>query len=1587
MGSDTVDYSANTSAGVTVDLVGGTASSTESGDDTLVSIENIVGTQFADILIGDGGNNTITGLDGNDTLTGNAGNDTYVFTDGWSSDTITDSAGFDSLDLTGVTSDLTFAIGLSDLYVFDADNEIIDAAFAIENLYSGSGDDLFVFADGAQIDGRVDGGAGTDTLDYRAASDSIAVTLEDLGSQDGYAGADAMVPSGFDNINILLGSAYDNTLTGLSHDSHWTVAGVTNFYQADDSLEILTFSGFDWLIGSNGDDVFTIQSGSQSVLIWAGDGDDTLVMEAGAELDGFFDGQAGLDTLDYSGFDQARSFSLLPALGETDGFDIRVDSITADALNMEQILGTALNDELIGRDALATLNIYNGLDNYVDETSGRVLYFDAIEDLYGGSQVDTFNMYSDHSGNLHGMGGDDVFTFSFTAQLNGYLDGGAGSNSLDYSDYDSARSFDLTGFGSQSGYDGTEASISLEFRNISSITGHSSAGHDSLQGLDADGVWMVDGVGSGNYLPQGALSALAIALIEDLIGEDGLDTFSFIEGGQLNGDISGGAGANVLDYSGMTSAINVILTGYDALAGFNGTESNILGGSFSGIHELLGGSGSDSLYTLDADSSFHIDQANGGSYHVGEAVLLFSDMDNLIAGSGADGFYMEGSGSVGGILDGGAGSDWLDYTSYDSSVTVNLTSGLASGTGSLAHIENLAGSAFDDSLTGDGADNRIEGNNGNDILNGMGGDDTLVGGLGDDRYVFNDNWGVDLVMENSGAGSDTISLENVTSGSTFRFDLSGGLTIATILNGANQVLQDLYQVENFTGGSGDDTFTFGKGTVLSGLIDGHLGSDTLNYAERKVAVKVTLTGIGTLDGFKGTETSLGSFDNINAIVGGFVADTLTGHNADTLFHIEDGNLFLQDVASGRVLAFSSFETLSGGSADDTFAMIGSVVFNGKLIGGAGSDTIDYSVYTTSITVNLASGSATGVTGGISSIENLIGSPVGNVIYGDDNDNILIGTSGNDTIYGKGGNDTLIGLGGNDILDGGTGIDTVDYHLNTDGVTVTLTSTGGTAVSGSGGTDTLVSIENVIGSAFDDVITGNAGDNRIEGGAGSDTLNGGTGNDTYAFADGWGTDTVTDLSGVDSYDFSAATNALTFTVSGSQISVSAAGGSLTTLSGSIERFIGGTNDDIFILKKDASFALSVDGQDGDNHFDLSDFNFAVEIDLLSTGSLSGFNGIVIGSWNIAFANISRITAGSTLSDTLTGLDADATWQLDDSSILYSALGRGLTFSGVENLLGGDGDDTFAFVNHGTLAGSLDGGAGTNSLDYSGYSATVSVNLSDSSATAIGGTFANINTFSGSAASDTLSTPNSASTITIDGANSGTVNAIYEFSSFENLLAGSGDDSIAFVGDGSLSGGLQGGAGTDTLDFSAYGRGVTVNLNTNSADVLGGSLGGIENLIGSAYADDLTGSSVANRIEGGAGDDSLSGLGGDDSYIFRDGSGMDVVFEDIGGGSDTLIFISDTRGVEFHFYADRVEISGGTDKVTHTGSNVEIFTGTQLDDRFVLEAGAAMGSTKLDGGLGDDSLDYSAYGSARQVTLSGFGQPGWLCGQRSGRGQLR
>ena len=108
--------------------------------------------------------------------------------------------------------------------------------------------------------------------------------------------------------------------------------------------------------------------------------------------------------------------------------------------------------------------------------------------------------------------------------------------------------------------------------------------------------------------------------------------------------------------------------------------------------------------------------------------------------------------------------------------------------------------------------------------------------------------------------------------------------------------------------------------------------------------------------------------------------------------------------------------------------------------------------------------------------------------------VLEGGEGADTLNGFAGNDRLEGGVGNDLLDGGTGQDTAIYWRESAGHTVSLV-TGKAGVTGQTPSDTLVSIENVIGTSFNDVLTGNNAANTLEGGSGADRLNGGGGADT------------------------------------------------------------------------------------------------------------------------------------------------------------------------------------------------------------------------------------------------------------------------------------------------------------------------------------------------------------------------------------------------------------------------------------------------------------------------------------------------------------
>ena len=156
------------------------------------------------------------------------------------------------------------------------------------------------------------------------------------------------------------------------------------------------------------------------------------------------------------------------------------------------------------------------------------------------------------------------------------------------------------------------------------------------------------------------------------------------------------------------------------------------------------------------------------------------------------------------------------------------------------------------------------------------------------------------------------------------------------------------------------------------------------------------------------------------------------------------------------------------------------------------------------------------------VENLIGSAYRDLLYGNAGANSLAGGDGNDLLQGYAGNDTLQGGNGDDTLDGGAGTDTVDGGAGLDtasyaGATGTMNVNlgSGRAYGSEAGPvgESLVDIENLIGSSYNDVLSGSTGANNLAGGGGNDGLYGNGGNDTISGEDG--NDTLDGGAGIDS----------------------------------------------------------------------------------------------------------------------------------------------------------------------------------------------------------------------------------------------------------------------------------------------------------------------------------------------------------------------------------------------------------------------------------------------------------------------------------------
>jgi serralysin len=361
----------------------------------------------------------------------------------------------------------------------------------------------------------------------------------------------------------------------------------------------------------------------------------------------------------------------------------------------------------------------------------------------------------------------------------------------------------------------------------------------------------------------------------------------------------------------------------------------------------------------------------------------------------------------------------------------------------------------------------------------------LYGNLGTTRTgntTYGDNANSGDLMQQISSMNSYITYTIVDDGGNDTFDFSSSSANQTIdlreeaissVRGytGNLIISRGTVVEHAIGGSGNDVITgnsaanFLTGGLGSDVLAGGSGSDWAYYNTSNAAVQINL---GDNDLESGGHAQADTISDIENILGSVYADLIQGDGGKNYLR---GNL-----GDDRLNGGGGNDYLRGDEGAD------------ELDGGSGFDLVYYHTSNYAVRINLSDGSAE--RGGhaegdtLANIERIIGSVYGDVIFGDSNANVLNGNNGNDILAGN---------AGQDRIDGGDGTDWAYYRDSNIGVKINLgdnaSETGGHATG-----DTLVSIERVLGSSYNDLIRGDGGNNYLVGGDGADLLYGGSGND-------------------------------------------------------------------------------------------------------------------------------------------------------------------------------------------------------------------------------------------------------------------------------------------------------------------------------------------------------------------------------------------------------------------------------------------------------------------------------------------------------------
>ena len=1155
---DTVDFS-NATSGVTANLAPAQQDFTASGLGltTILNVENLTGSNFDDVLVGDVNRNTLDGGAGNDTLIATAGNDTLT---GGANGAFGDTADFSGAIGTGVTVDLN-AQGAPQAVGGGFGNVTLDG---IENVVgSGFTDTLIGDAGNNRLSGGGDndiltGGLGDDIIDGGTGIDTAVYSSQPGGANIGWNGSSFTVtgPDGTDELNNV------EVVDDVGGGAKILLVGAGGYATINDAIT-----------AANAGDTIVIAPGTYNENVLVNKSVTLLGAGPGVVIQGTFEADNGI-VGDVSTFlSTAVAYTGVAGIG----IDVSADNVTLSNITVDgfrtgvstsgasvsglTLDGMTMQDSVFGfgkpdGTTLTGLSITDStfLDSYI----GVYLYND--DPLLAGAS-DAINTTITGS------------TFQDLTQKGIYAETAQGTTLFDNLIMDNVGQYGGGPAFGAAGANGSGIDINLKFNTYT--------GDLTISNFDFDDVG--SSTGRPDLYPNGHQNAAAIAIKgrddpgHALYGANPADVSGLnvnIANGSIDGTSTGirageaGKANPSLNVSGPSITIDgVEITNnlsnplHDQIDNRTGSLMTVQGTGGADVYhsaqtvtssgpisffgqggndDFLGGRGNDT-FNGGADD----DMLDGGSAGVDTAIFSTQLTPNDIVwnGTGYTVFGPDGVDTLNNI-------DVIDDIGGGSKI-------LLVGAGGYATINDAiaAANAGDTILVAPGTYNENVLLNKSVTLMGAAPGVIIQGTFETDNGIVGDvNTFLSTAVAYTGAAGTgiTVSADGVT---ISNITVDGFLNAISANNAGGAVsgltLNDVTMQDSVFGFIKQDTTTLNGMTMNGGLIqDSYIGvyfyNDNPTDAD---AIDTTIDGTTFQDiTQKGiyVETLQGNtlFDNlimnnVGQYGGGPAFGAAGAHGAgidlNLKFHDYDGSVTI-----------SNFDLLNVGSSTGRPDLYPNGHPNAAAIAVKGRDDPGHALYganpadVSDLDVTIVNGSIDGTSTGIRAgeaskanpalnvsgpavtvqnvnIENNLSNPLHDqianhtgslmTVMGNNQANVyhaaptsvasgpirFIGLGGVDDLLGGAGNDILQGGTGNDILDGGDGNDTADYSDATAN-NLNVNLNTGTSGGGGRGADTLFNIENALGSGFNDKLTGNGGVNMLIGAGGNDTLSGLGGND-------------------------------------------------------------------------------------------------------------------------------------------------------------------------------------------------------------------------------------------------------------------------------------------------------------------------------------------------------------------------------------------------------------------------------------------------------------------------------------------------------------